>query len=93
MPNARCYLPRGDAKGEQAGKPGRQIPTEGDPLRLRSAPYACGTATPIGASCHNGGNPRKAQLLAVLALQRTGSPRICGLIIRISAVKQRIMHL
>ncbi|QDL11756.1 hypothetical protein DP113_31275 [Brasilonema octagenarum UFV-E1] len=37
----------------------RQIPTEGNPLRLRSAPF--------GASCHNAGNPRKAQLLAVLA--------------------------
>ncbi|QDL06904.1 hypothetical protein DP114_02375 [Brasilonema sennae CENA114] len=35
----------------------RQSPTEGDPLRLRSAPYACGTATPIGASCHNALNP------------------------------------
>ncbi|WP_339379344.1 hypothetical protein [Brasilonema sennae] len=50
MPNARCYLPRGDAKGEQAGKPGRQTPTEGDPP-------------------------------AALALQRTGSPTICGLFI------------
>ncbi len=26
--NATCYLPRGDAKGEQAGKAGRQTPTE-----------------------------------------------------------------
>ncbi|QDL15330.1 hypothetical protein DP113_14595 [Brasilonema octagenarum UFV-E1] len=24
---------------------------------MRSAPYACGTATPIGASCHNALNP------------------------------------
>ncbi|MBW4626334.1 MAG: hypothetical protein KME49_12735 [Brasilonema octagenarum HA4186-MV1] len=42
----------------------RQIPTEGDPLRLRSAPYACGTATPIGASCTPvpwlGGNPEQS---------------------------------
>ncbi|WP_172195299.1 hypothetical protein [Brasilonema sennae] len=44
----------------------RQSPRSGDPLRLRSAPYACGTATPIGASCHNALNPRKAQLLAAL---------------------------
>ncbi|QDL09801.1 hypothetical protein DP113_19545 [Brasilonema octagenarum UFV-E1] len=34
-----------------------QIPRSGDPLGLRSAPYACGTATPIGASCHNALNP------------------------------------
>jgi hypothetical protein len=35
----------------------RQMPLSGNPLRLRSAPYACGTATPIGASCHNALNP------------------------------------
>ncbi|QDL11848.1 hypothetical protein DP114_31650 [Brasilonema sennae CENA114] len=38
-----------------------QIPRSGNPLGLRSAPYACGTATPIGASCTPvpwlGGNP------------------------------------
>ncbi|MBW4630251.1 MAG: hypothetical protein KME49_33260 [Brasilonema octagenarum HA4186-MV1] len=40
----------------------RPSPTAGNPLGLRSAPYACGTATPIGASCTPvpwlGGNPR-----------------------------------
>ncbi|QDL07415.1 hypothetical protein DP113_05405 [Brasilonema octagenarum UFV-E1] len=72
--------------GPSVGKPSsrtgslreRPSPTAGNPLGLRSAPYACGTATPIGASCtpvpwlggnptasrHNGGNPRKALLSA-----------------------------
>ncbi|WP_171977223.1 hypothetical protein [Brasilonema sennae] len=60
--------------GPSVGKPSsrtgslreRPSPTAGNPLGLRSAPYACGTATPIGASCHNALNPRKAQLLAAL---------------------------
>ncbi len=60
-----------------------QSPTAGNPLRLRSAPYACGTATPIGASCtpvpwlggnptasrHNGGNPNARSLCRETLLQ------------------------
>jgi hypothetical protein len=77
--------------GPSVGKPSsrtgslreRPSPTAGNPLRLRSAPYACGTATPIGASCtpvpwlggnptasrHNGGNPNARCLRRETRLQ------------------------
>ncbi|QDL16027.1 hypothetical protein DP113_18725 [Brasilonema octagenarum UFV-E1] len=59
------------------------MPLSGNPLGLRSAPYACGTATPIGASCtpvpwlggnptasrHNGGNPNARCLRRETRLQ------------------------
>ncbi len=34
MPNARCYPTGSRLRRLQAGKPGRQIPTEGDPHQV-----------------------------------------------------------